>query len=1700
MSYVPHSKPLPLIPEHPPHPLHRSTVPPTSPLVHAPVPQPIPHPPPDPGLFRPNSVRPVTARPVQIQHAPSPPVSSRTTSATSQRNAFRPPSIRAPSIRAPSVRAPSVRHPSVRPPSVRPPSVRNVQQAVQPLYQQQQHAAPPPPPSPAIPIPGVPIDQPSTLFTKTDFPPLTTIPILRTYADWVPWESAAIRLIDNVGLGGHVCKIPEVGTLIDPTCPATYPPPYDFDSGDEETKAYVRWWHDDDIVTHILLGRLGPDIPGTLPQKRGPPHGLPVRTARHVLAELTKKFSIGSAGAADQAKEAIMKSRANLANIPGYVHTWRGVVNQLVHTPWDFTPYQRIQKFVDGLPSVGGFIGLKDRVRSSWNTGPEGTYTFEAISDEVIDIDINRHRNVSSSTPARPPAHRNVVTSTPTSGDTNPTTPLPSSTSSSLTPAAPPKPRVQCSNCGMYGHTHPECWAEGGGNVGGREAFRASRARANLASTDSSKDTEPLSPPLALIDDTDVDSEQVDTEVIEVQQFLYAAFSTESPPEDQPYLEFIQKSSPVILASIESHFNSVLDSACTTHIIRDAKHFWTYHPELAVPVGTANCGILQTKARGEVRFRAHVDGLSVVLVLADCLHAPDVPINLLSVGSMVENDIKLVFEKDATTIHFPDASKDLRGKSLSAMVHKRLSFLHCDFVPPPTPHVDTPLSFPAIASNTKATTFPRVEATPELWHRRFGHLGRDATRAVLTKNYATGVAYVGPFQDTHCIPCIIGKQPARPYDHFEKRADRVCDLLHMDTCGPFPVRFSNGQTTYFNSIIDDHSNFGSTALLSTKDQATDHFKSTSVRWELKSGNLVLVLRSDGALEFTAGALHTHLESRGIIHQSTAPYAHQQNGKAERYIRTIEDTAQTLMGESGLPLSFLGDAVLTSQYLRNLLPTSTLPALTTPFEVMEKRKPDLSQLRVWGCQCYVLYPAEIRAKGGPKRFEAIFVGYDENRIGWRVRDLNGKYFFSRDVIFNENVRGRLKPHNITPPSVSTPSPPPLDPSSPPSPPPPALSSSSTPLQVIPSPVAPPVLPSRPRRKITPTTLGRAHLEQVAAQNERLTRLRANRQARTLPVQGLSAILDFQALLTGNTFSDHDSSLEPAVLAEYKAYVTHGPDPLPFRTSREYDLTKAPENYYEATHRSDADVWLAAMKREVDGLHAQGVLQVASLPSGRKAIGVRWVYAFKLNPDGTVIRGKEKARLVAQGFSQGPDDYGNTYAPVAKLTSIRIILAYAALHDLDLFTFDVKTAFLHAPLSHEIFCKQIPGFPEVDKLSVYRVLRALYGLKQSSHEWYTLLRSVLEEIGLTRCEVDHAVFFGQFSSPPHPSIPMPTNGTDLVIIIPVHVDDGLTATNSHILYAWIIKRMNERFEVNDLGAASLYLGIRIDRDRSKRKLFLSQKGYVNDLLSTYHLRDARPSSLPLHQKLHSLPEPPPNSLPEIPDSEVKVHYQRLVGSLLYLSLCTCPDIAFTTMSLGQFNANPTRAHLLAAKGVLRYLVGTADYALEYNFLQTPVGPPMRLLLPGDCGMSDADWASDEVTRRSVSGYAFFLYSSLVSWSAVKQRTIALSSTEAEYMALTHAMKEAIWIRLLVTSLGLPIPRPFPLLCDNKSTLDIAKSDSTSSRSKHIDIRYHFIREHLLSDSFDASWVSTLDMTADILTKLLPLPLHRKFVAALGLIHMP
>ena len=433
------------------------------------------------------------------------------------------------------------------------------------------------------------------------------------------------------------------------------------------------------------------------------------------------------------------------------------------------------------------------------------------------------------------------------------------------------------------------------------------------------------------------------------------------------------------------------------------------YSEKAVSIGTANCGSLEALGTGDVEFRHPFGERHIIFTLKDCLYAPSAPINLLSVGTLAERGMSCLFSPGGLMkIFFPKDHPRPPDFSFSATVINRLSFLRLAFLAPELSAI--PTAMPALLiPQSPPGFFPRIKLDSTLWHRRFGHIGMEATKAALTKDYAKGIHFDGPFVHDHCIPCLIGKSPQCSYSYQGNRAGKIGELLHMDLYGLFPVQAPHGEKYFFN-ILDDKSNWGFTFGLRLKNDAFSHYLKMEAFLERSSGAVVLTVRCGGELELTAGKMGAHFTSKGITLQRTVPYAHQQNGKSERYIRTLEEGGQTLLADSGLPMSFWLDAVLTRQYLINWLPTSTLPSNTTPFEMITAGgKPDLSHLCVWGCDCYVAVPDEIWGKAGPKRFRAIFVCYEEHRLGWRVRDLSGKYSFSNDVVFNENISARLGVH-------------------------------------------------------------------------------------------------------------------------------------------------------------------------------------------------------------------------------------------------------------------------------------------------------------------------------------------------------------------------------------------------------------------------------------------------------------------------------------------------------------------------------------------------------------------------------------------------------------------------------------------------------------------------------------------------------------------
>ena len=473
----------------------------------------------------------------------------------------------------------------------------------------------------------------------------------------------------------------------------------------------------------------------------------------------------------------------------------------------------------------------------------------------------------------------------------------------------------------------------------------------------------------------------------------------------------------------------------------------------------------------------------------------------------------------------------------------------------------------------------------------------------------------------------------------------------------------------------------------------------------------------------------------------------------------------------------------------------------------------------------------------------------------------------------------------------------------------------------------------------------------------------------------------------------------------------------------------------------------------------------MPPDVKAIPVKWVFVVKKTSDGAVER--FKARLVAKGFHQREGiDYHEVFAPTGKYTTLRVLLAIAAANNMQVHQLDVKTAFLNRELDEEVYIEQPPMFEEGEHL-VCHLKKALYGLKQAPRAWHQKLKTELGKFGFEASAADPGLFIRAEDA-----------GAGFIFIL-VYVDDILVIAKDLSAVTDVKAMIRSVFDIRDMGEVSFYLGISITRDWDGGTFRLRQDKLLAKLLTRYGMLDAKGKCVPI--------SPGVLLSTQIGDPLcTDVHtYGNLVGSLLYLSVCTRPDIAYAAGVLSKYMSSPTSAHWSTAKGVLKYLASTAGLSLE-------LGGREQLTLIGFC---DADFAGDLDTRKSTTGYAFMLGNGAVSWSSKRQPTVAVSTTEAEYMSAAYATKEALWLQLLMSELGCAA-QTILIKADNQSAIKLLKNPVISQRSKHIDVIYHFVRERVESQHVSFEYVSTQNMIADVLTKPVPKAKHELCCEGLGL----
>jgi hypothetical protein len=451
------------------------------------------------------------------------------------------------------------------------------------------------------------------------------------------------------------------------------------------------------------------------------------------------------------------------------------------------------------------------------------------------------------------------------------------------------------------------------------------------------------------------------------------------------------------------------------------------------------------------------------------------------------------------------------------------------------------------------------------------------------------------------------------------------------------------------------------------------------------------------------------------------------------------------------------------------------------------------------------------------------------------------------------------------------------------------------------------------------------------------------------------------------------------------------------------------------------------------------------------------------------------LVAKGYAQKEGlDFNETFAPVAKMTSIRTLLALAAQYDLEVHQMDVKTAFLNGFLDEEIYMQQPEGFvvPGKEHL-VCRLVRSLYGLKQAPRAWYQRLDDFLLHQGFERTSTDHSVY-------------VKFDGAR-TLIIAIWVDDlVLVAWSLEVLLAFK-SSIAKVFEMKDLGEVSNLLGIQVTRDRIEKSITLSQSRYVSTVLERFHMQDSKGTSIPLDPNVKLSKAQEANSSQD-KESMASIPYRQAIGSIMYAMVGTRPDLSVAVGKLSQFMQNPGFEHWNAVKKVLRYLQHSKNAVLQYKSCED--GGTLF-------GYCDSDWGGDEDSRKSTSGYAFMLAGGCISWCSKKQATVALSSTEAEYIAATQAAKEAIWLRTFLKELHIVQKSATLIFSDSQGSNALIKNPVYHARTKHIDIQYHFVREHVLAGSLSFYYCATNDQVADILTKALPKGKFESFRMCLGII---
>ncbi|KAJ9535705.1 LOW QUALITY PROTEIN: hypothetical protein OSB04_un001143 [Centaurea solstitialis] len=912
-----------------------------------------------------------------------------------------------------------------------------------------------------------------------------------------------------------------------------------------------------------------------------------------------------------------------------------------------------------------------------------------------------------------------------------------------------------------------------------------------------------------------------------------------------------------------------------------------------------------------------------------------------------------------------------------------------------------------------------------LWHRRMCHMNFKNMNKLVENNLVRGLPRKEFFCNDNCVACLKGKQ--HKSSHKSKEVNSISSplqLIHMDLFGPTNV-MSIGKKSYCLVIVDDFSRFTWVYFLKTKDETSGLIKSFVTRVENQTNLKVKVIRSDNGTEFKNSDINSFCDEKGIEKQYSAPRTPQHNGVAERRNRTLIEAARCLLADSKLPITFWAEAVNTACYVQNRILVVKSQG-KTPYEIFKKKKPFIGFFKPFGCPCTILNTKSHLGKFDSKSEEGFLVGYATQCKGYRV-------FNSVTRIIEESDNVKCNEH--TPNAQGTGPDWLFD-----------IDSFKSSEQDFTGPSTKQVSEVQPQFVMFPIpTIDPAEFctndakeegditPQAGDQTvETLSQPQSPQSNESTPEQAdtnLSDSLQEEAAYQTRTQKNHPSTLvigdmESPMLTRHKSKQA-GVEP-----KKAHDAMKDPS-------------WIEAMQEEL----LQFVLQhdLVDLPSGHRAIGTKWIFRNKKDERGKVI--KNKARLVAQGYTQEEGiDYDEVFAPVARIEAIRLFLAYASFKNFKVYQMDVKSAFLYGKIEEEVYVCQPPGFEDLrypDR--VYKLNKALYGLHQAPRAWYDTLSTYLLENEFTRGVIDKTLFIKREKQK--------------ILLVQIYVDDIIFGSTKSSMCTEFEDLMHKKFKMSAMGELTFFLGLQVAQ--KENGIFIHQSKYVKDILHKFGFSDVKPASTPMETHKHLTVDPE--------GQEVDVHhYRSMIGSLMYLT-ASRPDIMFVVCVCARFQVQPKDSHLQAVKRIFRYLKGHSKFGLWY-----PHDSPFDLI-----AYTDSDYGGANMDRKSTTGGCQFLGSRLVSWQCKKQTSVSTSTAEAEYIAAASCCSQVLWIQNQMLDYGLTFLNT-PIYIDNSSAISIVNNPVKHSKTKHIEIRFHFIRDCNEKKLIQVLKVHTDYQLADLFTK--------------------